>query len=106
MKLEIVGIHPCDRVDPINRGVISDEMVATSVGVTVRRVIYQYPETGITYVYLTNLPPAIASGIVAQLYKSRWDAEKVFDSSKTNSAKSNPGPAPRTRKPARPACCA
>jgi hypothetical protein len=71
MKLEIVGIHPFERVDPINRGVVSDEMVATSVGVTVRRVIYQDPEAGITYVYLTNLPPAIAPGIVAQLYKSR-----------------------------------
>ncbi len=79
MKLEIVGIHPFDRADPINRGVISDEMVATSVGVSVRRVVYQDPETGTVYAYLTNLPPAIASGIVALLYKSRWDVEKVFD---------------------------
>jgi len=79
MKLEIVGIHPFDPADPINQGVISDEMVATSVGVTVRRVIYQDPETGTIYSYLTNLPPAIAPGIVALLYKSRWDVEKVFD---------------------------
>ena len=79
MKLEIVGIHPFDRADPINRGVISDEIVATSVGVTVRRVIYQDPETEIIYTYLTNLPPAIPPGIVALLYKSRWDVEKVFD---------------------------
>jgi Transposase DDE domain len=79
MKLEIVGIHPFDRADPINQGVISDELVATSVGVSVRRVIYQDPETGIIYAYLTNLPPAIAPGIVALLYKSRWDVEKVFD---------------------------
>jgi hypothetical protein len=79
MKLAIVGIHPFDWVDPVNRGVISDEMVATSVGVTVRRVIYQDPETGIVYAYLTNLPPSIPPGIVALLYKSRWDVEKVFD---------------------------
>jgi hypothetical protein len=79
MKLEIVGIHPFDRSDPVNRGVISDEMVATSVGVTVRRVIYQDPETEIIYFYLTNLPSAIPPGIVALLYKSRWDVEKVFD---------------------------
>jgi len=79
MKLEIVGIHPFDRADPINQGVVSDEMVATSVGVAVRRVIYQDPETGILYAYLTNLPPAIPPGIVALLYKSRWDVEKVFD---------------------------
>ena len=43
MKLTIVGIHPFDRADPINQGVLSDEIVATSVGVTVRRVIYQDP---------------------------------------------------------------
>ena len=79
MKLEIVGIHPFDRADPINQGVISDEIVATSMGVTVRRVIYQDPETGTTYIYLTNLPPNILPGIVALLYKCRWDLEKVFD---------------------------
>jgi hypothetical protein len=44
-----------------------------------RRVIYQDPETGIAYAYLTNLPPAIAPGIVALLHKSRWDVAKVFD---------------------------
>ena len=79
MKLKILGIHSFDRVDPINQGVISDELVATSGGVTVRRVIYQDPETGIIYAYLTNLPPSIAPGIVALLYKCRWDVEKVFD---------------------------
>ena len=45
----------------------------------VRRVIYQDPETGTIYAYLTNLPPSIPPGIVALLYKSRWDVEKVFD---------------------------
>jgi hypothetical protein len=54
-------------------------MVTTNAGVSVRRVIYQDPETGIAYSYLTNLPPAILPGIVALLYKSRWDVEKVFD---------------------------
>lgn len=79
MKLEIVGIHPFDSANPINQGVISDEMAATSVGVSVRRVIYQDPETGITYSYLTNLPSSIPPGIVALLYKCRWDVEKIFD---------------------------
>jgi hypothetical protein len=46
---------------------------------TVRRAIYQDPETGITYDYLTNLLPSIYPGVVALLYKSRWDVEKVFD---------------------------
>jgi Transposase DDE domain len=79
MKLDIVGNHPFDRADPINHGVEADETVATSVGVTVRRVVYQNPETAITYVYLTNLAPSIPPGIVALLYKCRWDVEKVFD---------------------------
>ena len=79
MKLKTIGIHTFAPADPINQGVISDEMVATSAGVTVRRIIYQDPETGTIYSYLTNLPPAIPPGIVAMLYKSRWDVEKVFD---------------------------
>jgi Transposase DDE domain len=79
MKLEVVGILSFDRENPMNQGVISDEIVATSVGVTVRRVIYQDPETGITYHYLTTLPSSIPPGIVALLYKCRWDVEKVFD---------------------------
>jgi Transposase DDE domain len=79
MKLEILGIHLFDRADPINQGVISDEIVATSMGVTVRRVVYQDPETDIIYIYITNLQPSISPGIVALLYKARWDVEKVFD---------------------------
>ena len=54
-------------------------MVATSQGVSVRRVIYQDPETQIIYPYLTNLPASIPPGLIALLYKARWDIEKVFD---------------------------
>jgi IS4 transposase len=106
MKLETVGIHSFNRADPINQGVVSDEMVATSMGVAVRRVIYKDPETGITYIYLTNLPPSIPAGIIALLYKCRWDVEKVFDEFKTSLAKSSHGRAPRTPKLAKPACYA
>jgi len=79
MNLETLGNHPFDRADPINRGVIADEIVGTSVGVSLRRVTYQDPESGTVYTYLTNLPVSIPPGIVALLYKSRWDVEKVFD---------------------------
>ncbi len=44
-----------------------------------RRVIYQDSETNLIYTYITNLAPSIPPGIVALLYKSRWDIEKVFD---------------------------
>lgn len=79
MILETLGIHLFDSTDPSNYGVISDEIVSTSMGVSVRRVTYRDPETDVIYVYLTNLPPSIAPGIIALLYKSRWDLEKAFD---------------------------
>ena len=79
LKLETLGQHSFDPTDPINCGVISDEIVSTSMGVSVRRVIYQDPETDHIYTYLTNLPPSIPPGVIALLYKSRWDVEKVFD---------------------------
>jgi hypothetical protein len=79
MKLEVLGEHPFDQAAALNAGVIADEMVSTSVGVSVRRVTYQDPESGVIYCYLTNLPASIPPGIVALLYKARWDIEKVFD---------------------------
>jgi len=36
----------------------------------------------VLYIYLTNLPLSVEPGIVALLYKSRWDIEKVFDAFK------------------------
>jgi len=47
--------------------------------VLVRRVTYQDTETLAIYVYLTNLPVSLPPGIVALLYKSRWNVEKVFE---------------------------
>lgn len=79
MKLETIGTNFFDPTLPINTGVLADEMVATSQGVSVRRVIYQDPETQIIYHYLTNLPTTIPPGLIALLYKARWDIEKVFD---------------------------
>lgn len=67
-----------DKADPRNAGVISDELVKSANGVHLRRVTYDDPTTGIRYRYLTNemtIPP----GLIAFLYKLRWDVEKVFD---------------------------
>ena len=79
MSLEILGVHSFDKTDPVNQGIIADELVGTSMGVSVRRVTYQDPETQTIYTYLTNLPISVPPGIIALLYKSRWDVEKVFD---------------------------
>lgn len=79
MNLEVTGRYNFDAALEINRGILADEIVATSQGVTVRRVAYQDSETGIIYHYLTTLPASIPPGLVALLYKVRWDIEKVFD---------------------------
>lgn len=79
MRLQVVGEPGYDRADPVNLGILADELVATSAGVSVRRVTYCNPENGVTYHYLTNLPTTIAPGLVALLYQRRWGIEKKFD---------------------------
>jgi hypothetical protein len=61
-----------------NQGVLSDERVRFGEPGEFRRIRYQDPESGEIYEFLTTefqLPP----GIIAQLYRLRWDIEKFFD---------------------------
>jgi hypothetical protein len=67
-----------DKNDPHNLGVLSDERVRFGGAGEFRRIRYQDPESGEIYEFLTtefHLPP----GIIAQLYRLRWDIEKFFD---------------------------
>ena len=53
-------------------------LVGSSNGTTLRRVTYKDSATGKVYRFITNeltLPP----GLLAFLYKLRWDIEKIFD---------------------------
>ncbi len=78
---EVVGENVWDRNDPRNTGVLSDELVGVFAGILMRRVRYCDPATGEIYSYMTselNLPP----GLIAFIYKLRWDVEKVFDEKK------------------------
>ena len=78
MALEVIGQKQWDQADPRNAGVLADEMVATSQGVSVRRVRYRCPVRGEEFSYLSSeqtLPP----GLIAHLYRLRWEIEKVFD---------------------------
>jgi hypothetical protein len=78
MALKMQGHKPFDRDDERNAGVLRDELVGTCNGVLLRRVTYLDVVGGREYTYLTNvmdLPP----GVIAMLYKMRWDIEKVFD---------------------------
>lgn len=69
-----------DKTDERNIGVLNNELVASpsSSGTSIRRVTYKDSVTGKVYRFITNeltLPP----GLIAFLYKLRWDIEKVFD---------------------------
>lgn len=80
-KAEVIGLNNYDRHDPRNTGILSDELVGVFAGVMMRRVRYRDPTTGEVYSYMTSemtLPP----GLIAFLYKLRWDIEKIFDEKK------------------------
>jgi hypothetical protein len=74
------GALPYDEHDPTNAGVTGFSLVYVG-NRALRCVDFTDPETGTTYQFLTTLidmPP----GIIALLYKCRWDIEKVFDETK------------------------
>ena len=76
--LRTIGINQWDDDDPKNIGVVSDELVGPSNGVMMRRVTYRDPVTGKVYRFITN-ELTLSPGIIAFLYKLRWDVEKTFD---------------------------
>jgi hypothetical protein len=78
MKLEVIGVRDFDTKDPINAGVVADQLVGTSQGVAVRRVTYEDPVTGERFQFITT-EYSLAPGWIAFLYRRRWDIEKVFD---------------------------
>ena len=77
-SLLICGDCEFDREDPRNVGIVSDQLGGTNSGDMLRKIVYIEPATGRKFVFLTNemtLPP----GLIAFIYKKRWDIEKVFD---------------------------
>ncbi len=77
-SLGICSEHEFDREDSRNAGIVSDQSGETSSGDMLRKIIYIEPVTSRKFVFLTNemtLPP----GLIAFIYKKRWDIEKVFD---------------------------
>ena len=76
--LQVLGEPGWDKTDERNRGIVNDQLVGPSNGTVMRRVTYKDPLTGKIYRFITNeltLPP----GLIAFLYKLRWDIEKIFD---------------------------
>lgn len=82
MCLELVQARDLDFSQPINQGVLADRVVQDRRGLRVREITFQNPCDGKVYVYLTS-EMTLAPGLLALLYKTRWEIEKVFDETKT-----------------------
>lgn len=82
MALQKLADQPFDPADALNAGVLRDELAGSACGVQLRRVTCHDALRGESFSFLTNeftLPP----GVIAHLYKMRWDIEKVFDEFKS-----------------------
>lgn len=78
LSLTKQGDYPFDAGDPVNAGIESDQFASSGNGSPIRLITYVCPSTGVRHQFLTSettLPP----GLIAYLYKMRWDIEKVFD---------------------------
>ena len=78
MVFDWIQSVPWDQSDTRNHGVTEDRRVMTREGHPLRIICYTDPQTGAKYEFLTNdrdLPP----GVLVELYRRRWEAEKVFD---------------------------
>jgi hypothetical protein len=78
MNLMVIAELGYDKEDPINAGVQNYQLVGCSAGVMMHRVVYKCPISGEIYHFVTSLS-TIPPGIIAYLYKTRWDIEKIFD---------------------------
>ena len=67
-----------DRCDARNHGVTEDRRVMTREGHLMRIVYYTDPQTAEEYEFLTNQLD-LPAGVIVEMYRRRWEAEKVFD---------------------------
>ena len=70
--------RPVDPHAPRQRGVTADRHIMTRQGQPMRIIAYTDPATGQAYEFLTN-EMDLPAGVIAELYRRRWDVEKVFD---------------------------
>ena len=70
--------RPVDPHDPRQRGVTADRQILTRDGPPLRIIAYTDPGSGQAYEFLTN-EMDLPAGLIAELYRRRWDVEKVFD---------------------------
>jgi hypothetical protein len=82
MCLEVETERVIDVTQPINHGVTADRVVTDRRGIRVREITFCNPCDGAEYAYLTS-EMTLEPGLLALLYKTRWEIEKVFDETKT-----------------------
>jgi Transposase DDE domain len=70
--------RPWDRADARNHGVLTDHWVSSRDGHRLRLISYLDHQSGTVFEFLTN-EPDLPPGVIAELYRRRWEAEKVFD---------------------------
>jgi hypothetical protein len=85
MDLMVIAEMGYDKKDPVNAGVQNYQLVECSAGVMMHRVIYKCPISGGIYHFVTSLR-SIPPGLIAYLYRTRWDIEKIFDQVKNKLA--------------------
>lgn len=76
-----------DRNDPFNINVISDSYCYKMIkGKLVRFRVVEYfdPLEKKTYRYLSRLSQKVPPGVIAELYRRRWQIEKSYDNSKNS----------------------
>jgi hypothetical protein len=78
MDLMVISELGYDKKDPVNNGIQNYQLVECSAGVMMHRVVYKCPISGDVYCFVTSLS-TIPPGIIAYLYRARWDIEKIFD---------------------------
>ena len=72
-----------DENDSSHYGVLKDEKVESgSKKIILRRITYRCPDTNNVYVFITNLSVKIRPGVIAFLYKCRWNIEKTYNTFK------------------------
>ncbi|HKJ81874.1 MAG TPA: transposase [Ignavibacteriaceae bacterium] len=74
----VIGEMYYDKKDPINKGVQEFQIIGCAAGVMMHRVVYKCPISGDTFNFVTSLR-TIPPGLIAYLYRTRWDIEKTFD---------------------------
>ena len=70
--------QPVDPHAPRQHGATADCHIMTRTGQQMRIITYTDPATGQPCEFLTN-EMDLPAGVIAELYRRRWDVEKVFD---------------------------